>query len=73
MLDAKVPLFFSAAELNPPAMNVQQQMIRDALCARGRCPGWVLLKDESHISEVYSINTADRSLTDPVLAFIKAH
>jgi len=48
--------------------------LHDALCAAGsgRCPTMLVAKGESHMSEVYSIDTPDQSVSGPVLAFIHA-
>ncbi len=73
LLASKVPLYFAAAELDPPPAVAQEQTIRDALCAQGHCPAGGVLKDHSHMSESYSVGTADQSLTAPLLAFIKGH
>jgi len=32
-----------------------------------------LLKGHSHISETYAVGTQDRSLSQPVLEFVRAH
>jgi hypothetical protein len=45
-----------------------------AMCAAGHCPAWYgVLKDHSHMSESYHVNTADQSLTGPVWDFIQKH
>ena len=42
-----------------------------ALCKANRCSSLLRLPKHSHMSEVYAINTPDKSLSDPVLAFVK--
>ena len=46
----------------------------DALCAVGEshCPTLLVARGESHISEVFSIDTPDRTVSGPVLRFIHA-
>ena len=37
----------------------------------GRCPALFMAKQESHMSEVFSIDTNDKNVSGPVLAWIK--
>lgn len=64
--------FVSAAELDPPGVIVFAETLRDQLCAAKHCPQYALFKDHSHISEVMSPNTADTSVTAPILKWIKS-
>ena len=73
LLKTKVPLFIATAELDPQAMNDQQALAHDALCAQGRCSAGGMMKGESHMSESYSVGTADQTVSAPVLAFVRAH
>ena len=72
------------AELDPGvagAMTAADVALHDALCnaagqptrkdGDGNCPTMLFLKGESHMSEVFSIDTADRTVSDPILAWIK--
>lgn len=47
--------------------------LSDALCQAGpsHCPTLLVAKDESHMSEVFSIDTPDQAVSGPVLAFIR--
>ncbi|HEX4051222.1 MAG TPA: hypothetical protein VHY19_10115 [Steroidobacteraceae bacterium] len=47
--------------------------LHDELCALGRshCPTLLVARGESHMSEVYSIDTPDQTVAGPVLAFIR--
>ena len=56
--------------------------IRDELCRLegpkakegvGHCPTMMWFKGESHMSEVFSIGSSDKTVSDQILAFIKAH
>ncbi|GAB3659416.1 carboxylesterase family protein [Ramlibacter alkalitolerans] len=68
-----VPLLFAFAELDPPEFPLQAKLLQDAMCAAHRCPRIHWLLGESHMSEVYSINTADQALTGLMLAFMRGH
>src|SRR5665213_221335 len=42
------------------------------LCKAGKCPTYMVFKDHSHISEVMSPDTADTSVTGPILKWMKS-
>ncbi len=69
---SKAQFFVSAAELDPPGVILFAETLRDQLCAAKHCPQYALFKDHSHISEVMSPNTADTSVTGPILKWIKS-
>ncbi|HLK71571.1 MAG TPA: hypothetical protein VKT19_06415 [Steroidobacteraceae bacterium] len=48
--------------------------LHDALCQRGpsHCPTMLVARGESHMSEVFSIGTADQTVSGPVLSFIRS-
>jgi triacylglycerol lipase len=71
LLKTKVPLFVSYAELDPEMFHVQAKNLNDALCKQGKCPRFMLVKDQSHIGETYAIGTSDRQLSDQVLQFVR--
>lgn len=66
---APFPVMVAFGELDPPVFVEHSNMANKVLCAAGKCPRFVMLKDHSHISEAYGIGTADRSLTREILAF----
>jgi acetyl esterase/lipase len=67
-----IPLMMAAAELDPEGFVLQFDLAKDASCKRaGGCARTLLLPQHSHMSEVYSINTADTRLTDQILDFVK--
>ena len=67
-----IPLMMVAAELDPEGFVLQFDLAKDASCKRaGGCARTFLLPQHSHMSEVYSINTADTRLTDQILDFVK--
>jgi triacylglycerol lipase len=62
-----------AAEMDPPVFLRQFELLKDATCKRASgCARAFILPQHSHTSEVYSINTADRRLTDQILDFVRA-
>ena len=69
---SKAQFFVSAAELDPQGVINFAETLRDQLCAAKHCPQFALIKDHSHISEVMSPNTADVSVTGPILKWIKS-
>jgi triacylglycerol lipase len=70
LVSSKVPFLISTAELDPPGIIAFAETLKDQLCKAGRCPTYLVLKDHSHISEVMSPNTADASVTGPILKWI---
>jgi triacylglycerol lipase len=73
LVKGNVPFMFSSAELDPPEIAAQFAELRDAMCKSARgCMRSLALPKHSHMSESYSINTADTLLSDQILAFIEA-
>src|ERR1700723_1880212 len=75
-----VKIMLANAELDPgadPAVNkgIMQfnQILHDELCKEGpeHCPTLLYLKGESHMSEVFSIGTPDKTVSGPILAWMK--
>jgi acetyl esterase/lipase len=71
LVNSKVPFLVSTAELDPPGIVAFAETLKEQLCKAGRCPTYLVFKDHSHISEVMSPNTADDSVTGPILKWIK--
>jgi len=72
LLKTRTPLMIIAAELDPPLFVEQLNLLKDSLCkSEHGCVRSLLLPRHSHMSEVYSINTADTRLTDEILDFVK--
>jgi Carboxylesterase family len=72
----KVKLLFATAELDPGingSMAPFFQTLHDELCKEGpeHCPTMLFEKGESHISEVFAIDTADQTVSGPILAWMK--
>jgi triacylglycerol lipase len=72
MVASGLPMLFAYAELDPPDFQQQAQQVHAALCAAHRCAPVYRLLGHSHMSEVYSINSGDRALSDAVRAFVDA-
>jgi len=72
MKKLNIPLLISHTEVDLPDAIVQADEVKKALCDVGHCPTYLVLKDHSHMSQNYSIGTADVSLSGPVLQFVRA-
>jgi triacylglycerol lipase len=70
LIKSKIPFFVSIAELDPPNVVAFAGTLKDELCKAGKCPTFVTFKDHSHISEVMSPDTADTSVTGPILKWM---
>ena len=62
----------SVAELDPPNIIGFAETLRDELKKANRNVTYVVYKDHSHISEVMSPDTADTSVTGPILKWMKS-
>ena len=72
LVAADLPLLMAYAEMDPPDFHAQGEQIYAALTAAGKRVLLLKLMGHSHMSEVYAINTADRSLSNPIAAFVKS-
>jgi len=72
LVKSKVPFFVSVAELDPPNIIGFAETLKSELCKAGDCPTYMVFKDHSHISEVMSPDTADDSVTGPILKWMKS-
>jgi acetyl esterase/lipase len=71
LLRTSIPLMAVTAELDPPVFGKQFDVLKQAACKRpGGCVRALLLPQHSHMSEVYSINTADTRLASEILDFV---
>jgi hypothetical protein len=81
---SNVKIALAYAELDPGIMNAQmpanivalhgEMCKEDGASAKdgtGHCPEMWMLKGESHMSEVFSVDTADQTVSKPVLTFVK--
>jgi triacylglycerol lipase len=69
--EAKVRLLAFYAERDPPHFLDQGKLLRETMCRANRCSSVFLLPKHSHMSEVYAINTPDKSLSDQIVAFVR--
>ncbi|MBR1145706.1 alpha/beta hydrolase [Bradyrhizobium sp. AUGA SZCCT0431] len=73
LLETKIPLMATAAELDPPRFIEQYELLKQATCkSASGCARTFMLPQHSHMSEVYAINTSDTRLTDEIMEFVKA-
>ncbi|HEX6996235.1 MAG TPA: alpha/beta hydrolase [Gammaproteobacteria bacterium] len=68
-----VPLFVSDAELDPDTFRTETRKLLRLRGEKGKPTRYVHLAKHSHISETYAVGTEDRSLSGPVLEFIRDH
>jgi hypothetical protein len=72
-----VKIVLANAELDPgvDASGIMpfNQILHDELCKEGpeHCPTLLYLKGESHMSEVFSLDTPDKTVSGPILAWMK--
>ena len=64
LVASKVPLLMAYAELDPSDFHTQSEQLHAALCKAGPCPGLYKLMGHSHMSEIYSINSADKTVAN---------
>jgi triacylglycerol lipase len=72
LLKANVAYMIMVADLDPPNIFAFSETLRDELCKGKHCATYVTLKDHSHVSEVTAPNTADTSVTGPILKWMKS-
>ena len=73
LVAADTPLCVADAELDPGHFGEQCRLLVRSLKTAGRRFDYLHLEGHSHISATYAVGTADRSLSDPVIAFIRAN
>ncbi len=71
LLVTDVPLLVTDAELDPDMFQDETNKLDAARAAAGKPVERVHLKGHSHISETYAVGTGDRSLSGPVLQFVR--
>ena len=71
LVSTKVPLLVVRAQLDPGVFTVQGDMLNTAICAsHSGCPTYLVLEGQSHMSEVYAINTDETRLTSAINRFV---
>jgi acetyl esterase/lipase len=71
LVETAVPLLVTRAELDPDMFQEEADKLVAARNAAGKPLDRVHLKGHSHISETYAVGTGDRSLSMPVLDFVR--
>ena len=71
LIKSKVPLLVAHAELDPPFMVADAEKLDAALTKAGRPHDYLVAAKHGHMSESYSVGTADESVSGPVLAFVR--
>jgi len=72
LMRTDIPLMAVAAELDPPGFVKQFDILKEAACKKpSGCARAIMLRQHSHMSEVYSINTSDTRLAREILDFVK--
>ena len=72
LANSSTPLFVAHGEFDVPYYIDQAQTLKTALCAANHCPAFAVLNNQSHMSEIYSVNTDDTTLTDNINSFVKS-
>jgi len=67
-----VPLLIAHGELDVPYYVNQAEALKARLCRESKCPTFVSLSGQSHMSEIYGLNTTDTSLSEPMRWFIES-
>ena len=75
--ETKVKIMLATAELDPGingSDSAFNKALHDELCKAGpdHCPTMLFEKGESHMSEVFSIDTTDKVVSGPILKWIKS-
>ena len=71
LVATKIPLMIVTAEYDAPVFLRQFGLLKEAACeGPNGCIRSFVLPRHNHMSEVYSINTADTRLTDQILNFV---
>jgi acetyl esterase/lipase len=73
LVKSRVPVFVICAELDPEPMVVQAKALDGALTKAGRAHSFMVAAKHGHMSESYAVNTADESVSGPVLTFIRTY
>jgi acetyl esterase len=73
LIDAQpMPMLISYAELDMPQMQVQAGELFARLVTRhGFSPTLSVIRGHNHLTQLYSVNTGDESLSGPLLEFLR--
>src|SRR5687768_4507034 len=67
----EIAVFAGAGEIDVPDAVTFVDVLKGELCKAGKCPTTTIFKDHSHMSAVFSPNTADQSVTGPILEWMQ--
>jgi acetyl esterase/lipase len=67
----KIPVLLTVGEFDAPLLRSTAIALNDTMKAAGNPPTFVVHKGHGHLSEIFSVNTSDRSVTDPIARWIK--
>lgn len=67
-----LPLLFAATDDDPRDRPEYVSLLHDALCNAGTCPSTVLFKHHDHMSEIFSVNSRDQSVSRPILKWLRS-
>jgi len=67
----KIALFIVSAELDPQPFKDESAKLRDELCKLRGCPRHTELAGHNHMSEILHLNTADDSVGNDILGFVR--
>ena len=70
LLRTDIPLMLAYAELEPPPLLKQSELLVTALAKAGSDAPVIRLRHHNHLSTMYAINTEDTELADAVLRFV---
>jgi acetyl esterase/lipase len=70
----KIPLFFTRAEWDPETPQIAQgEMIHKVLTDAGHDHFFHVMKTHNHMSQIYSVGTSEKQLTDLLGPWLKQH
>ena len=68
----EIPLFVGAGEIDVPDAVSFVDLLKGEFCKAGNCPTTTIFADHGQMSAVFSVNTADQSVTGPILEWMRA-
>jgi triacylglycerol lipase len=72
LVASKLPLLVARGQIDPPLFIVQGDVLNAAMCAGANgCPSYRVLQGQSHMSEIYAVNTEETRLTDEINSFVR--
>ena len=71
---APLPMPITYAELDMPQMQLQVgALFARLVTAHGFAPASNVIRGHNHLTQLYSVNTGDESLSGPLLEFFRSH